>query len=218
GGGRRKPTASSMRVAAMRRRDVLLILPAAGIVLATFAVPMVLLVLVSFWSVKSYRLRPDLSLAAWERFVTEYGTLTVYTLGVGVVAGAICTGAGLTFAYAARFKAGRLGDTLMIAVLITLFGGYLVKVYAWKTILGSDGIVNGALIGLGIIDAPAPWLIYSRGTVVIALVNFLLPFAILPIYAAMRNIPDVAVEAARDLGATAAQTFLKVILPLARTS
>src|SRR5262249_8709914 len=67
------------------------------------------------------------------------------------------------------------------------------------------------------IGAPAPWLIYSRGTVLIALVNFLLPFAILPIYAAMRNIPDVAVEAARDLGATATQTFMKVILPLART-
>jgi len=201
----------------IRRRNALLILPAGGIVLAIFAAPMLLLFVVSFWSVKSYRLRPDLSLAAWERFFTEYGMLTLYTLGVGIVAGAICTGLGLAFAYAARFKAGRLGDALMLAVLITLFGGYLVKVYAWKTILGADGIVNGALIGLGLIDAPAPWLIYSRGTVVIALVNFLLPFAILPIYAAMRNIPDAAVEAARDLGATAAQTFMRVILPLART-
>lgn len=199
------------------RREALLLLPAAGVVLVIFAVPVLLLVAVSFWSVKSFRLKPDFSLAAWERFFTEYGFLTLYTLGIGVAVGVICTVLGLAFAYAARFKAGRFGDGLMIAVLITLFGGYLVKVYAWKTILGADGIFNDALIGLGLIDHPAPWLIYNRGTVVVTLVNFLLPFAILPIYAAMRNIPDAAVEAARDLGATALQTFGRIILPLART-
>ena len=105
-----------------------------------------------------------------------------------MVTRSLCTGLGFVFAYAARFKAGRFGDRLLMATLITLFGGYLVKIYAWKSILGADGLLNQALMALGIIDQPLAFLIYSRGAVVIALVHFLLPFAILPIYAALRNV------------------------------
>ena len=64
--------------------------------------------------------------------------------------------------------------------------------------------------------AAAPWLIYSRGAVIVALVHFLLPFAILPIYAALRNVSDATIEAARDLGATPAQTFCARGLPQCR--
>jgi spermidine/putrescine transport system permease protein len=201
----------------MIRRNALLLAPSAGVVIAIFALPLLFLLVISFWSVKNFRLQPNFSLAAWERFIAQYGELTIYTLAVGVVIGIICTAIGLLFAYAARFKVGRFGDALIIAVLITLFGGYLVKVYAWKIILGADGIVNSALMSLGVIDTPLDWLIYSRGTVIVALVNFLLPFAVLPIYAAMRNISDATIEAARDLGATGTQTFFKVILPLVAT-
>jgi spermidine/putrescine transport system permease protein len=73
------------------------------------------------------------------------------------------------------------------------------------------------LIALGLTKAPLDWLIYSRGTVIVALVNFLLPFAILPIYAAMRNISDTTLEAARDLGASPTQSFVRVVLPLVST-
>ena len=101
----------------------------------------------------------------------------------------------------------------MLATLITLFGGYLVKIYAWKSILGADGLLNQALMALGPGDQPLAFLIYSRGAVIVALVHFLLPFAILPIYAALRNVPDATVEAARDLGATAFKTLTRVIIP-----
>jgi spermidine/putrescine transport system permease protein len=201
----------------MAGRNVLLLLPSAAVMVSIFALPLMFLLVISFWSVKNFRLRPDFSLAAWERFATAYSSLTLYTLAVGIIVGVICTAIGLAFAYAARFKVGRFGDGLIIAVLITLFGGYLVKVYAWKIILGADGIINGALMSLGLIDAPLNWLIYSRSTVILALVNFLLPFAILPIYAAMRNIPDTTIEAARDLGASPTQAFVRVVLPLSST-
>src|SRR4029079_11039871 len=104
-------------------------------------------------------------------------------------------------------KHGRCGDLLLIATLITLFGGYLVKIYAWKSILGADGLLNQALIAIGLTAHPLAFLIYSRTAVVIALVHFLLPFAILPVYAALRNVSETTVEAARDLGASGAQVL-----------
>ena len=197
----------------MNRSGSLFLAPALSILTFIFALPTALLFVVSFWSVKSFRLRPDFTFAAWQRFIDEYGNLTLYTLFVGLVVGALCTTLGLVFSYAARFKAGTHGDRLMLATLITLFGGYLMKIYAWKSILGADGLLNQALMGLGLTREPLAFLIYSRGAVVIALVHFLLPFAILPIYAALRTVTDATIEAARDLGARPSQTLVRVILP-----
>ena len=197
----------------MNRGVLALLAPATAVFAFVFAVPAVLLFIVSFWSVRSFKLRPDFSLAAWHRFISEYWELTLYTLFVGVCAGLICTLLGFLFAYAARFKAGPYGDALMLATLITLFGGYLVKIYAWKSILGADGLLNQLLMLTGLTDQPLAFLIYSRSAVIIALVHFLLPFAILPIYASLRNVSDTAIEAARDLGATSAQVLTRVILP-----
>ena len=197
----------------MNRRALALLAPAGAVFALVFAVPAVLLFLVSFWSVRSFKLSPDFSFAAWRRFLTEYWDLTLYTLFVGIAAGLICTVLGFLFAYAARFKTGGRGDILMLATLITLFGGYLVKIYAWKSILGADGLLNQSLMLIRITDEPLSFLIYSRSAVIIALVHFLLPFAILPIYAGLRNVNDTALEAARDLGATSLQLLTRVILP-----
>lgn len=200
----------------MKRAAIVFLIPATFVFTAVFALPVTLLFAVSFWSVKSFRLQPDFTSAAWHRFITQYWELTLYTLFIGLLAGVICTILGFVFAYAARFKAGAHGDTLMLATLITLFGGYLVKIYAWKSILGADGLLNQTLMALGVARAPLAFLIYSRGAVIVALVHFLLPFATLPIYAALRNVPDATVEAARDLGANPTQTLTRVILPQVR--
>lgn len=199
----------------MKRHFNLFLFPALAILIGIFTIPLLLLFVVSFWSVRNFKLQPDFTFAAWQRFVGVYGDLTFYTLLVGLVAGLLCTALGFIFAYAARFKAGRFGDVLLVATLVTLFGGYLVKIYAWKSILGADGLLNQALMGLGLTDAPLAFLIYSRGAVIVALVHFLLPFAILPLYASLRNVPDVTIEAARDLGASAWQVLTRVILPQA---
>jgi spermidine/putrescine transport system permease protein len=199
----------------MTRHFNLLLAPAFGVLIAIFALPILLLFAVSFWSVRSFKLQPDFTFAAWQRFFTVYGDLTLYTLLIGLVTGLLCTALGFTFAYAARFKAGRFGDLLLVATLITLFGGYLVKIYAWKSILGADGLMNQALMALNLTDQPLAFLIYSRGAVIVALVHFLLPFAILPIYASLRNVTEATVEAARDLGASAWQVLTRVVIPQA---
>ena len=197
----------------MTRHFNLFLVPAFAVLTGIFAIPVMLLFIVSFWSVRNFRLQPDFTFAAWARFIGIYGDLTLYTLLVGLLTGLVCTALGFVFAYAARFKAGRFGDLLLVATLITLFGGYLVKIYAWKSILGADGLLNQALMGLGLTDQPLAFLIYSRGSVIVALVHFLLPFAILPIYASLRNVSGTTIEAARDLGASAWQVLTRVIIP-----
>jgi spermidine/putrescine transport system permease protein len=198
------------------RRDAWFLAPALAIVAVMLLAPMGLLLVISFWSVRSFKLQPDFSVAAWARFFVNYGGLTLYTLVIGIVTAFLCVAIGMAFAYAVRFKAGRFGDALVMVTMVTLFGGYLVKIYAWKSILGADGLLNQALMTLGILDAPAPWLLYSRGAVIVTLMHFLLPFAILPLYASLRNVSVATLEAARDLGATPTQTFWRVVVPQCR--
>lgn len=207
-----------MSAAAERQgvRRLLFLAPAFVVLGGLFAVPMALLFSVSFWTVKSFALRPAFSFAAYERVFSAYSGVLVTTLLIGAAAAALCTLLAFIFAYGIRFHAGRFGDALIVVALITLFGGYLVKIYAWKAILSQEGLVNAVLLGLGLIEAPLTTLIYNPGAVVVALVHFLLPFAILPIYAELRNVRDITLEAARDLGASPAQTLWRVVLPQCR--
>jgi spermidine/putrescine transport system permease protein len=190
-----------------------LIVPALGVFAGLFALPVGALFVVSFWSVRARMMRPDLTLANYAEAVADYGGILVYTLGMAGIVALVTTGLGAGFAYAARFRAGRRADLLVFLALLTLFGGYLVKIYAWKSILGRDGILNGALLGTGLVDAPVAALIYSPGAVVVTLTYFLLPFAILPVYGSLRAIPDSHLAAARDLGAGPWGAVRDVVLP-----
>jgi spermidine/putrescine transport system permease protein len=134
-----------------------------------------------------------------------------------VIAGAtavVTTILAVAFAYLIRFRAGRLGLPLLFVTLLTLFGGYLVKIYAWKAILGKEGVLNSALLVLGLIEEPLTIFIYNSGAVVATLTYFLLPLAVLPIYGSLRGIEDDLIEAARDLGAARHQAFRDIVLPL----
>ncbi len=195
-------------------RQAPLLAPAAMLWLMLFAIPLLSFLVFSFWSVKTRIMRPDFTLQNYVFTVTEYGDVLIATLVTAFVIACVTTLLAYLFSYAIRFRAGRYGDMLLFITLITLFGGYLVKIYAWKSILGRDGIINGLLLWAGIIDEPLGILIYSQGAIVITLTYFLLPFAVLPIYGSMRAIPDDLVEAARDLGATPFSAGRDIILPL----
>jgi spermidine/putrescine transport system permease protein len=94
------------------------------------------------------------------------------------------------------------------------WASYLVKAYAWKTILGSEGVVNQGLQAVGLIDHPITSLIYNQTSVALVLVYIFTPFAVLSIYASLERIPGSLIEAARDLGASSWETFYRIILPL----
>jgi spermidine/putrescine transport system permease protein len=117
-------------------------------------------------------------------------------------------------AYYLSFHAGARKDLLYQLVIIPLWVSYLVRAYAWKTILGSDGVLNTLLQYMHLTKHPLEFLLYSPFAVVLTLTHIYTPFAFLPIYAALEHIPRNLVEASHDLGAFPAQTFWRVIFPL----
>ncbi len=121
---------------------------------------------------------------------------------------------GYPLAYYLSFHAGARKDLLYQLVIVPLWVSYLVRGYAWKTILGSEGVLNGFLQYLHLTHEPVAFLLYSPFAVVLMLTHIYTPFVFLPIYAALEHIPRSLVEASQDLGASSAQTFLRVILPL----
>jgi putative spermidine/putrescine transport system permease protein len=112
--------------------------------------------------------------------------------------------------YMARVASPRIRDILVIAVLMPLWANYLVKAYAWRTILSDGGVINWAIEPLGLqFDG------YSTVGLWLTFTYLWLPFMILPVYAGLERIPDSLLEASADLGGRSLRTFAHVILPLA---
>src|SRR5829696_3302853 len=181
-----------------RGATYLLLAPAALIFGTLFVLPLIYFLVISFWRVRLFKLSPDFTFVNYLQVFDLHLPTLIFTLSLAFLIAVLTTALGFTYAYLIRFKAGRWGPTLLFIALITLFGGYLMKIYSWMTILGITGVLNTALRALGIIEEPLPWLFYNVGAVVVTLVNFLLPLAVLPIYASMRGITDIEMDAAGD--------------------
>jgi putative spermidine/putrescine transport system permease protein len=138
---------------------------------------------------------------------------TVAFRTIGIASAVTVTDALLAFPiafYMAKIASPRAKGFLVVAVLMPLWSFYLVKVYAWQTMLGANGLINWALHPLGIngpgFGATAVWIVMSY---------LWLPYMILPIYAGLERIPDSLLSASEDLGAKPLLTFRRVVLPLA---
>jgi spermidine/putrescine transport system permease protein len=126
----------------------------------------------------------------------------------------ICLLVSYPFAYyLARLQNARQRNLLLILVMVPFWTNFLVRTYAWRVILGTDGPLNGALLWLGIIREPLP-LIFNDGAVMVGLVYGYLPFMVLPLYAAIDRLDFSLMEAAHDLYANGRQAFFQVLLPL----
>ena len=191
----------------------LLLAPAVSIFAGLFVAPLGYFLVISFWTVRARVMRPAFSAANYVETWNEYGGVLAYSLVIAAIIAASTTLLAFAFAYAIRFRLGRYSGAFLLLTLITLFGGYLVKIYAWKSILGTEGVFNKALLALGLIDEPLGALLYSANGVVITLTYFLLPFAVLPIYGSLRAVDDVTLEAARDVGAKPFAVVRDVVLP-----
>lgn len=191
--------------------------PATLFLLAFLVAPLAIFLIYSFWVTRSYQLVSDWTFENYREALTQavYRDLFRNTLEIAVVAAAVTTTLAYSYAHLIRFQLRRYQNLLLFVVVVALFSGYLVRIYAWRTILGDEGIINRALISLGLVGKPLSFLLYSRAAALIVLVNFLVPLAVLPIYASLQNVADDEIEAARDLGAGPFQAFRKVTLPLA---
>ncbi len=134
-------------------------------------------------------------------------------IAASVTAGSLLLG--LPLAYYVSFRAGASKHLLYQLVIIPLWVSYLVRAYAWKTILGTNGVLNTLLEYAHLVQHPVGFLLYSPFAVVLTLTHIYTPFAFLPIYASLEHIPRNLIEASQDLGASSFRTFWKVIFPLA---
>jgi spermidine/putrescine transport system permease protein len=186
--------------------------------LATFFVaPLVVFFIYSLWRTSDFRLLHEWSLGSYADVVADpiNRRLVLRTVEIALEASIATTVMAYAFAHQLRFHLRRWQEPLLFAVLVALFSGYLVRIYAWTTILGNNGILNETLERVGVVERPLSFLLYSRTAAIIVLTNFLVPLAILPIYAALQDVDDRAVEASRDLGCRPRQALLKVTVPLA---
>src|ERR1700736_4470047 len=170
----------------------------------------------SFWLVRDGSVVQQWNLQNYRALFTNPLYLQVF-LRTARIAGSVTLCSlllGYPLAYYLSFHAGARKELLYQLVIVPLWVSYLVRGYAWKTILGSEGVLNGFLQYLHLTHAPVAFLLYSPFAVVLMLTHIYTPFVFLPIYAALEHIPRPLVEASHDLGAGSAQTFLRVILPL----
>jgi putative spermidine/putrescine transport system permease protein len=173
------------------------------------------LLIASFWSVNavSGELIKGFSFDNYKELFQQSVYKDVAFRTVGIAAATTVTDALLAFPiafYMAKVASPRVKGVLVVAILMPLWSFYLVKVYAWQTMLSSDGVVNWALNPFGLngpgYGATAVWLVESY---------LWLPYMILPIYAGLERIPNSMISASEDLGANPWRTFRSVVFPLA---
>lgn len=144
---------------------------------------------------------------------TYWGLLAISALLAGAVA-IVATTLAYPIAYFLAFRAGRRAGLYLILLLVPFWTSFLLRVMAWKFMLGSDGLINSFLGYVGLIDQPITALLYNRNAVAITLVYVWIPFAALPILAALQRVDPRLFEAAADLGSTPLSQFRRVALPL----
>jgi spermidine/putrescine transport system permease protein len=170
----------------------------------------------SFWAVREGFVVHDWNLRNYHTLFSNpvYAGVLFRTMRIAASVTLCSLLLGYPLAYYLSFHAGARKELLYQLVIVPLWVSYLVRGYAWKTILGSEGVLNGFLQYLHLTREPVAFLLYSSFAVVLMLTHIYTPFVFLPIYAALEHIPRPLVEASQDLGASSAQTFLRVILPL----
>ncbi len=191
-------------------RFALLALPGLLYLGILFALPLVLLLLKSFQA-------PDgsLSIAGYTAFFSDPYNLSVLwrTLRVALLTTLLCLVLAYPTAFALARARGLAQTTLLIAMILPLSLGVIVKAFAWSIVLRSNGIVNQTLMGLGITDAPIRML-FTETALVFGAANIFLPFMVLPIYAVVRQLDPSLSGAAATLGAGPIRAFATVTLPL----
>ncbi len=180
-------------------------------------VPYALLFCYSFWSVTPSReIVHNWSLHNYTELFRNsmYPAVLFRSMRIAGAVTALALVLGYPLAYYLSFHATKRKDLLYQLVIIPLWASYLVRGYAWKTILGSDGVLNGFLQYLHITHQPVEFFLYSPFAVVLTLTHIYTPFTFLPIYASLEHVPRNLIEASHDLGSSPWQTFWRVIAPL----
>jgi spermidine/putrescine transport system permease protein len=194
----------------------LLLLPLLLVAVTFVVVPLALFFIYSFMTAALFSVALPLTFDAYEAAVTSglNRSLAWNSIAIGLMTAVVTTTIGLAVAYWLRYRAGRLQLPVLFLVSASIFASYLVRIYAWRTILGRNGLINSGLIEAGLLQEPLEFLLYNWFSVVVALVHIFLPYVVLVLFAAFRPLAPDYLETAQDLGATAWARWQRVILPL----
>jgi putative spermidine/putrescine transport system permease protein len=201
------------------RPAFLLSLPALIVLIGIGMIPLVLVAFWSFWSFDqaTYWMKPVLTLDSY-RALVDTGRLPVFirTTALATLTAALCT----VLAFPAAIVVGLMSRPRLATILIVLFTipfltSALIRAFAWRLVLGRTGIVNSALVGLGLVDQPIEWLLFSNFAVAIGMIAAYLPFAVVPMVLVLARIEPSVIRASQDLGAGFWTTLRRIVLPLA---
>lgn len=202
--------------------------------LVFFIVPLVLTLVVSFWRFNEYEIIPAFTFDNYVNIFTGcFGgvdaadpgdmcvTFKTYlsTLKFCVLVWLITLVLGFTVSYFIAFYVPSVGAQTLLFLLCTIpfWTSNVIRMISWVPLLGRNGLVNQTLQGMGVIDTPIEWLLFSDFSVVLAFVHLYTMFMIVPIFNSMMRIDRSLIEAARDAGATGWQILWNVIVPLCKT-
>jgi putative spermidine/putrescine transport system permease protein len=198
-------------------KGLAVLLPATGAFLAVYIAALVALFVSAFWTVDPFT---SLTVHSWtldnfRQLWSEPTYRNVAIRTVSIAAAVTITDAIIAFPFAyfmARLASPHMRAILFVLVLLPLWASYLARVYAWRLILNSNGLLNWTL---GLVGLPPANIAYTNTAMWIVFSYIWLPFMILPVYASLERIPHSYIEASRDLGAKGGRTLRSVILPLA---
>ena len=194
-----------------------------GFALAVFFIlPLGVLLAVSFFENDMiFGMRPALTPESYLELFTTMNTLWLYlsTLKFAAIVWAVTLLIGFTIAYFLVFHVRSLLIAIGLFLLCTVpfWTSNIIRMISWIPLLGKQGLVNQALMGLGIVDDPVEWLLFSDFSVVLSYVHLFTLFMIVPIFNSMARIDKALIEAARDAGASSARIMWEVIVPLSRS-
>lgn len=200
-----------------RKRELALLAAPAGLwLLILLILPLITMVGLSFQQSAFGSGREFFTLDSYIQFWrnTAYQNLLVKSLWISLLVALLSVIFAYPVAYFLAFHAKEKRGILLNIMIIPAWTSFLLRVLAWRLILGSNGLLNSFLMSVGIIQQPLSGLFYNINAVIITLVYIWIPFAALPIYVALLRIEPGLLEAASDLGAKPWQGFLKVVLPL----
>ena len=199
-----------------RSRAAYLVGPPAIYLLLLFILPLGIMTVFSFRAGTIGAISQQFTLDNYREFIQNagYHRLLWRSALIALTISSISVILAYPLAYFLVFVAGERRVTFMTLIIVPTWTSYLLRIFAWKLILGSKGLLNSLLLWLGVVDQASPILLYSRTAVVITLIYVWVPFVALPIFAALERIDRNLLEAAADLGCRPWEAFLRVTLPL----
>jgi len=208
-----------MRLATRRRLGTLAVLaPPLAWTLIFMIAPYAIMFAYSFYRKQSFAFVPDLNLGNYLVLLQDpqYSQVLLRTLKIALMVstGALALAYPLAYFLVFKVRSARWRLFLYMAVIVPLWVSYLLRAYTWKTILGSEGVLNSFLVWTGLLSQPTPLFLYNQFSMVLTLTYIFIPFMVMPIYTALEKIPRSLIEASSDLGVRPARTFLRVTLPL----